>query len=1302
MKIDRELLKALFLSAKLRKFLRFSFLILFFYLSFIVVKELANFYIAQSRFPFIEYSGISASISDRKLKISAKNLVLRGSKLCVEVENGRLVVDILGSLKNFAPVFDELNATAVTLRLKGGGRGKRFAVPIRVNRLYVETLRCFAPHFRLRASHLRVGSGFVEFGGVGGYFKEVPFWLSPARGTLSEGYYHFAELKAGFAGAVYSGSAGVSRNLKDIYLSGILKAGGRSAWILLTKEKNRLLLTGVADVAGRTVKGHLEGTVERGRILVERASLSFKGATFDFKGTLGRKLSLKGSVKAKRFRISSATFHGVKGTFSASGAYLSPVVECRLSAGLLETPATTVKGLNLKVTYRDVLKVTLRSPSIDVDAKLVNDYLDGRFRLKGFDVQSLTFFTGLPERHRKWLPAVVLSGSGTFSKWGNTFKYAGTFAIERFLFKGFKGSGTLTVRGSNKLVDYLATIAGHGGTLRISGRVNLLKGSLNTAFTGRNLPVQAFDFLKRAGIEGRADCSGEVHGSFGSLKGSFRFSSKDFAFRKVPVGAVRGEGRIDGKLLRIKGERADGAVRLSYLVLHLGKPTSIEIGGEVSHIPTATVVRVLKSFKVRLPLELYGEVTGDFYLHSENVKRVKSNLLLSVNILQSRGGYSAERLSGVFSRLTGNILFKEKRLVARFKGRNDSLRLADTAFSGGSFLLEVHRNRLALYFEGVKPAGAPGVAGEGSIAMNLRNRNIGGIVHVSGSCDFKGLNIKGHGRLLLSGTTGALTLRVEGSTTLSHALLASAVVLRVSGAVEAPSGVGNIALENENCRLRLLFLKGKLRVVGVARNIPLKAGKARIVVGTSFVDIDPVTLSGRIAVPAFEVFPEGFYRLYSVSGIYIDVERARLTVSGTRLAYLDGWLELENTAVKGKSISGAFRAELGVKGLLRKKGLEGTFSYARGKVVATGSYTYADKALQYSADFEGVGLEGRLKYVLDRVDVVTLKGRVHNGSLTYLFAEATAGDGTLVLNLKEGEAVFSLSSVSAGEVGRWKGVLSGTGTFKDRKVTGRLTATKTKVLFGERSAPTAGKAVRLPVDVALAVNFASPVVLEAPVFKLALLPRLRITTESSRLKITGAFYIVEGFINYMGKKFQVLYGTGVLDDLARQCGSVNLLASAYLSGYYVYMNIKGNVKEPKLFLTSDPPLTREQILNLIMTGASPEQVEKSSEVFPAVQVAYYATSSVFKPIEKQFKQAFKLESFSIEPYITKYGETVARLSVAKRLARRVRLLGYQTTGQKPEYGGSAGYFLTGHYYLETRYNSYYGAEAGIGIEFNVR
>jgi translocation and assembly module TamB len=48
--------------------------------------------------------------------------------------------------------------------------------------------------------------------------------------------------------------------------------------------------------------------------------------------------------------------------------------------------------------------------------------------------------------------------------------------------------------------------------------------------------------------------------------------------------------------------------------------------------------------------------------------------------------------------------------------------------------------------------------------------------------------------------------------------------------------------------------------------------------------------------------------------------------------------------------------------------------------------------------------------------------------------------------------------------------------------------------------------------------------------------------------------------------------------------------------------------------------------------------------------------------------------------------------------RRFKVSGYQTTGQNPEFGGSFKVKISPKRCLETRYNNYYGFEAGIGFK----
>ena len=467
----------------------------------------------------------------------------------------------------------------------------------------------------------------------------------------------------------------------------------------------------------------------------------------------------------------------------------------------------------------------------------------------------------------------------------------------------------------------------------------------------------------------------------------------------------------------------------------------------------------------------------------------------------------------------------------------------------------------------------------------------------------------------------------------------------------------------------------------------------------AFVNLNLTTMSGTIAVPAFKIYPAGFYPLYSVSGLYINLKNGKPDISNITLSYLDGWIKIEDISLE-KGIKGKFEGDIGVKGLVYLAKAQKFVTFARNSLKLKGSFSYK-KELHYSVRINGSGIEIKTRYLLDRAVANSLKATVKDGKVEELSGELTVGGGEVIVKGKGESFNITASLVPVGEINRWKGLISGKLIYERKSLNGTLTVSKARVILGKekkKSGNSGSINVTVPINININILFDEPLKIKGELFSLTIVPKLWIKTISQRLTVGGTFYVTDGKIDYMGKIFKVIYGSGTIEDLTKQKGRISILASAYISGYYVYMKIEGELNNLTIYLSSDPPLTREQILNLIMTGASPEEIEASSELFPAVQVAYYATASLFKPVEAKFKKTLKLESFSIEPYITKYGETVAKLTIAKRLAKRIRLVGYGTTGQNPEYGGSIQIFLNKNYYLELRYNSYYGPEAGVGVE----
>jgi hypothetical protein len=79
---------------------------------------------------------------------------------------------------------------------------------------------------------------------------------------------------------------------------------------------------------------------------------------------------------------------------------------------------------------------------------------------------------------------------------------------------------------------------------------------------------------------------------------------------------------------------------------------------------------------------------------------------------------------------------------------------------------------------------------------------------------------------------------------------------------------------------------------------------------------------------------------------------------------------------------------------------------------------------------------------------------------------------------------------------------------------------------------------------------------------------------------------------------------------------LDLLAESALRDYHITAYIYGSAKNPQLSLTSEPPLTQEDILSLLATGATSSELTGSSDVL-ASRAAVLLFQQLYRKVFKQ-------------------------------------------------------------------------------------
>jgi len=1313
----REFLSQLLKSVKsgrIHKLLKLFIVLLFLYLSFQVGRELLDYYLSQKEKLFISLKGLKWEFSLRKgeLSVSFKELEVDSGRFSLSVERGKGALLLYDSVARLKPHFSLIRADRVEVSLPAGKEEKsrkfKFSLPpLLVDRLEVGYLFVEKGDFLLYGRELYKGERELRVGGISGKAGEKYFYLFPFTGYLKDGKVYIPQVELSYGNVFVRGELRFdSEESKGGFRGSVVGSSFLLDKLIVKINGDKFAAEVKGKIKGREFKAAGEGcySLREPEVIIRRGKGEFEGIELEYGGILSlRELFLNGSFRGK-LKEGGIEVDGVQGEFSLKGKVKEPVLKFKLSADRLVNPVIDLRRVDGKgEVSRERGVFVFRSEGIKGKVEYENRKVKGVAKLHGFRLERMKQVALYKKRYGKWIPSVVVGGELSFGyKRGGELSYRGDIRVEDFFFRGYRGKGRAEVKGNGKKLLFRISLKGTDGSVEGRGKVDVAGGEISSRFSSRELELSSVDFLRKLGLKGKVSGSGEVFGSLRNPKVRFGFSCGELSLWGVYLPSVEGSVIYRDYALLIAANSPAG-VKLRELRVGI-KDKSIGVKVEVSDFSASSVLKVIKGFGLELPFNLSGALSG----------RAEIALLLKrpgesevkVELAGFKGDFEYPGILELSGTGSGEFVYR-KGLYGEFSGEVEEGKFKGVEFEKGEYGVKFRGFNVAVSYRGVKLKGEfEGVKSSGEVLLGLKDGSLEGKVGVEAKLGREFGSFVGGGYAFFEGLVPNFTVKVSGKGKVESEYLKEPIEFKVEGAVLEPRNQGNIRIFGERCDVHLLLFGDRGNLVGSVKGIEFRSPRAEVRVNLAFVNLGLPELEGLVSVPTFTVKPYGFYKLYSPTGVYLKIKGRDVSVSPFTLSYVDGWIEFKEPRVE--PLSAEFEAQLGAKGLIYLFKLNGVLPYARGDLKVNGKFRYAGK-LEYDAAVRGDGISLKSLYLLDRLIVSSLEAEVRNGELEELKGELSVGDGNVLINRTNHEVVIAVSQIPVGQIEVWKSLLSGNLSYdlKKRSLTGSVELSRTKLFFKKpeekREEETGrGEVTKIPIKVKVSAIFDEPVKLKGELFWIEILPSLRLTTVNGEPVISGNFYVTSGEINYMGKKFKVLYGSGTIEDLQRKRGRVSVLASARISGYYVYMKIEGELSSPTIYLTSDPPLTREQIMNLIMTGASPEQIEASSELFPAVQIAYYAASSFFKPIEGKFQKALGLESFSVEPYITKYGETVAKLTITKRLSKRIKLIGYETTGQNPEYGGSVELYLNDRYYLELRYNSYYGAEAGIGFEVRIR
>jgi len=128
-----------------------------------------------------------------------------------------------------------------------------------------------------------------------------------------------------------------------------------------------------------------------------------------------------------------------------------------------------------------------------------------------------------------------------------------------------------------------------------------------------------------------------------------------------------------------------------------------------------------------------------------------------------------------------------------------------------------------------------------------------------------------------------------------------------------------------------------------------------------------------------------------------------------------------------------------------------------------------------------------------------------------------------------------------------------------------------------------------------------------------------------------------GKITLQDVKYEIVSGTITFGNPSRTEPVIDVTATAEVKGYAINAQAVGTLggrSRVQFNLSSDPPLTNEQIASLLLTGSAPESANaRAGEGTTASSVVGSLAGLAMRPVTSRVQQLFRLDRFQVDPVL---------------------------------------------------------------------
>ena len=180
------------------------------------------------------------------------------------------------------------------------------------------------------------------------------------------------------------------------------------------------------------------------------------------------------------------------------------------------------------------------------------------------------------------------------------------------------------------------------------------------------------------------------------------------------------------------------------------------------------------------------------------------------------------------------------------------------------------------------------------------------------------------------------------------------------------------------------------------------------------------------------------------------------------------------------------------------------------------------------------------------------------------------------------------------------------------------------------------------------------VLVENNLAELSIAPDLQVGGTLNSPVITGRVAVIEGFITYQRRTFDVTLGVLEFADPYRTSGAVDLQAQGQVRDWMIYISVSGPFDNLNIRLQSDPALEDAAILALLATGRTPDELTGVGALGPRSPSSMLA-ELLAGTYGEELRETTGLDILELETVSPEAGGAAGniRITVGEELTRRL-------------------------------------------------